>query len=144
MAFRLVGGMPENFAVQYPVTAGTAIAAGVVLAINGNVVETATASSTIHTIVAVSAEAIGTGPSLILGIPITGPGQIWEADTLNNTHATNQLFESAILATGGASIDNTAADVTGPTGVFTPFANIGAVTNKKVLGEFTRLQSTST
>lgn len=144
MAFRLVGGMPENFAVEYPVTAGTAIARGVVLAINGNVVEAAGASATIHTIMAVSAESIGTSPSKILAIPITGPGQIWEADTVNNTHASNQLLESCVLNSTGLLVDNTASDVTGPTGVFTILNNIGAVGDKKVLGEFTRLQSTST
>ena len=142
MAFKLVGGFPDNFAIQVPVTAGTAIAAGVVLAINGNVVETATASSTIHTIVGVSAEAITTSPSVILMIPITD-AQTWEAGCANNT-ASNQLFESAILATGGATIDNTGSDVTGPTGVFTPFAVVGLAADKKVLGQFTRLQSTST
>lgn len=144
MAFRLVSGMPENFAVQYPVTAGTAITAGTVLVINGNVVAAGDANATIHTIVAVAAESIGTAPAVILGIPITGPGQIWEADTVNDTHASNQLFESGILNSTGLLFNNTASDVTGATGVFTPFANVGAVGDRKVLGEFTRLQSTST
>lgn len=143
MAFKLRGGFPENFAVEYPITAGTAIAEGVVLEISGNVVATATGSSTIHTIVAVSAEAVGTSATSIKAIPIVGPGQIWEALCDNNT-ASNQLFESAILGSGAATIVNTSSDVTGPTGVFTPFAIVGAASDKKMLGEFCRLQSTST
>jgi hypothetical protein len=144
MAFKLRSGFPETQAFSYPVTAGTAITAGTVLVINGNVVAAADANATIHTIVAVAAESIGTGPSSILAIPILGPGQVWEADCVNNTHASNQLFESGILDSTGLLFNNTASDVTGPTGVFTPFANVGAVADKKVLGEFTRLQSTST
>lgn len=141
MAFKLVSGFPEHFAVECPVTAGTAIQAGEVLAINGNVLERATASSTIHTIWGVSAESISTSASAIKVIPITD-SQIWEADCKNNT-ASNQLFESAILEDHD-SLDNTSSDVTGPTGVFTPFALVGAAANKKVLGRFTILQSTST
>jgi hypothetical protein len=125
------------------VTAGTAIAEGTVLVINGNVVAKADANATIHTIVAVAAESIGTSPAVIKAIPIVGPGQIWEALCDNNT-AANQLFESAVLGSAGATITNTSSDVTGPTGVFTPFALVGAAADKKVLGEFTRLQSTST
>ncbi|OGJ58621.1 hypothetical protein A2635_03980 [Candidatus Peribacteria bacterium RIFCSPHIGHO2_01_FULL_51_9] len=143
MAFKLRGGMPENFAVELPVTAGVAIATGDLLDISGNVVQRATSSSTIHTIWGVAAETIGTGATTIKVIPITGPGQIWEADCTNDTHASNQLFESCAL-TDHAYLSNTASDVTGATGVFTPYANVGAVGNRKMLGEFTRLQSTST
>lgn len=142
MAFKLRGGFPDNFTIEVPVTAGTAIAQGVVLAISGNVVATATGSDTIHTIVGVSANAIGTAATSILMIPVTD-AQIWEVGTKNNT-AANQLFESAVLDTGAATIDNTSSDVTGPTGVFTPFAIVGAAGDKKMLGQFTRLQSTST
>lgn len=142
MGFRLRGGYPENFAMEGTVTAGTAVAAGDVLAINGNVLERATSSSTVHTIVGVAAETITVDDAKIKFIPIC-QGQIWEADTNANTHATNQLYESCAL-TDHDTLDNSGSDVTGATGVFLIMANVGAVADKKVLGEFTRLQSTST
>jgi hypothetical protein len=136
-----VGGTPESFDFEATVTAGTAIAAGDVLAINGNVLERATASSTIHTILAVASETISTSATKIK-VTLIRPGQIWEAATKNNTDAT-ELYESMIL-NDEASVDNTDSDVTGPTGIFTCLALVGATGDKKCLGEFTRLQSTST
>lgn len=141
MGFRLRGGFPDNFAIEMPITAGTAIQSGDLLDISGNVVQRATSSSTIHTIVGVAAESVSTAAALIKVIPVC-QGQIWEADTTNNT-AANQLLESCAL-TDHAYLSNTSSDVTGATGVFLPFALVGAVGDKKVLGEFTRLQSTST
>ena len=125
-----------------PIATGVAIAAGDLLDISGNVVQRATSSSTIHTIVGVAAETVSTTATTIKVIPVC-QGQIWLADCTNNTHASNQLFESCAL-TDHVTLSNTSSDVTGPTGVFLPFANVGGVTNKKMLGEFTRLQSTST
>ena len=141
MAFKLVGGFPDNFAIEMPVTAGVAIATGDLVAINGNVVERATSSSTVHTIFGVAAETISTSAALLKVIPVC-QGQLWEADCTNNT-AANQLLESCAL-TDHANLSNTSSDVAGATGVFLPLALVGAVGNKKVIGEFTRLQSTST
>lgn len=95
MAMRLVGGFPDNFTVEGTVTAGVAIAAGDILAINGNVVERATSSSTIHTIVGVAAELIGTAATKIKMIPFV-QGQIWEVDAASNS-ATTQRYESMVL-----------------------------------------------
>lgn len=142
MAFKLVGGFPESFAFVAPVTAGTAINEGDALAINGNVLERATASSTIHTLFGIARETITTAATEILVAPVC-QGQLFQGDMKNNTHATNQIFESAIFDTS-ATIDNTSSDVTGPTGIWLMLQPIGAVGDKKALGEFTRLQSTST
>lgn len=142
MAARLVGGFPDNFTVEATVTAGTAVAAGDILAISGNVLERATSSSTIHTIFGVAAETITTAASLIKVIPFV-QGQLWEMDCNSNTHASNQRFESYAL-TDHAKVANDSTDVTGATGVFFLVAPIGAVGDKKAIGEFTRLQSTST
>lgn len=141
MAFKLVGGYPENFAVEVPITAGVAIATGDLLDINGNVLQRATSSTTIHTVWGVAAETVSTAATAIKVIPVTD-SQIWEADCTNNT-AANQLFESCAL-TDHAYLSNTSSDVTGSTAVFTPFALVGAAATKKVLGRFTILQSTST
>lgn len=95
---RLVSGIGEDFAFEATVTAGVAIAEGDVLDVSGNVLQRATASSTIHTLVGVAAETITTTATLIRVIPIIGnETQIWEFDTKNNTHATNQTFENCIL-----------------------------------------------
>lgn len=141
MAAKLVGGFPENFTVEATVTAGTAIATGDILAINGNVLERATSSSTIHTIFGVAAETISTAATLIKVIPFC-QGQLWEVDTVNNTDST-ELYESMVL-TDHDTINNTDSDVTGPTGVFFCLGLKGATGDKKLIGEFTRLQSTST
>lgn len=141
MAFKLVGGFPDNFTLEGTVTAGTAIAAGDVLVINSNVLAQGAASATIHTIVGVAAETITTADTKIKYIPIT-QGQIWEAPTLNDT-ASTQLYESCILD-GCTTVNNTSTDVTGPTGVALIVGILGAVSDKRVLVELTRLQSTST
>ncbi len=142
MAFSLRGGFPENYTIELPVTAGVAIAVGDLLDIYGNVLRRATSSSTIHTIVGVAAETISTSDTLIKVILIS-PDQIWEADCNANTHASNQKLETYAL-TDYAHIANDSTDVTGATGVFTLMNNIGAVGDKRCLGQFVRLQSTST
>lgn len=142
MGFKLVGGFPDSFTVEAPVTAGVAIAEGDALDISGNVLQRATASSTIHTLFGIAAETITTAAALILVRPVC-QGQVYQGDMKNNTHATNQIFESAIFEDHD-SIDNTGTDVTGPTGIWLMLSPIGAVGDKKCLGEFTRLQSTST
>lgn len=142
MSFKLIGGYPESFVVSLPVTAGVAIAEGEAVDINGNVVQRTTASSTIHTLFGIARETITTAATSLLVAPVC-QGQLFEAATKNNTHATNQTMQSAIFDTQ-ASIDNTGADVTGPTGVFLILAPKGAVSAKLCIGEFTRLQSTST
>jgi len=141
MAAKLVGGFPDNYTVEATVTSGTAIAAGDILAINGNVLERATSSSSIHTVFGVAAETISTSATLIKVIPFC-QGQLWEVDTVNDTDSTER-YESMVL-TDHDTINNTDSDVTGPTGVFFCLGLIGATGNKKLLGEFTRLQSTST
>lgn len=141
MAFKLRGGFPDSFTVEAVVTAGVAIAEGDLLAINGNVLERATASSTIHTIFGVAAETITTADSLIKVIPVC-QGQLWEADAANNTDSTER-YESMVL-TDHDTINNTDTDSTGATAVFFNLGAIGATSDKRLLGEFCRLQSTST
>lgn len=138
MAFKLVGGTQEPFVVELPVTAGVAIAAGDLVDINGNVVQRATSSSTIHTIVGVAAETISTSATK-LKVQLIVPGQLWEAEAAAATAAT-QILESMAL-TDHDTVNNSDSDVTGPTGVFTCLAVVGS---SKLMGEFTRLQSTST
>jgi len=141
MAFKLIGGFPENFTIEATVTAGTAIAAGDLLDINGNVLQRATSSSTIHTIVGVAAETITTSDSKIKMIPVC-QGQLWEADVANST-ASTQLYESMVL-TDHDTVNNSETDSTGATAVFICLGLKGAAGDKKIIGEFTRLQSTST
>jgi hypothetical protein len=141
MAFKLVGGFPDSFSVEATVTAGVAIAEGDLLDINGNVLQRATSSSTIHTIVGVAAETITTTDTKIKVIPVC-QGQLWEADTVNTTDST-ELYESMAL-TDHDTINNSDSDVTGDTGVFLCLGFVGTSANKKIIGEFTRLQSTST
>ena len=142
MAMRLASGLPDNYVFPVgTVTAGVAIAEGDILAINGNVLERATSSSTIHTVVGVAAETITTAATSIKFVPFV-QGQLWIVDVANNT-ATDQLYESMAL-TDHDTVNNSGTDVSGATGVFTPFAVTGAAADRKLLGEFTRLQSTST
>lgn len=140
--FKLVGGFPESFVIEAPVTPGVAIQEGDLLAISGNVLARATSSSTIHTVFAVAAESISALAAVIKCRPIC-QGQLYEGAMTNNTHASNQTFESYAL-TDHANVANDSTDVGGPTGVFLLIAPIGAVADKRALGEFTRLQSTST
>jgi hypothetical protein len=140
MAFRLVGGFPDSFTFEATVTAGTAINAGDLLDVNGVVLQRATSSSTVHTIVGVAAESISTTDTLIKVIPVC-QGQIWEADCNTTWSASTERYDSYAL-TDCTKIANDGTDVTGPTGVFFVLGNAGTTT--KVIGEFCRLQSTST
>lgn len=142
MGMRRVGGI-DIAAFEYTVTAGTAIAEGDILAESGNVVQRATSSSTIHTISCVAAETITTSDTQIQCIPIvSGPIQLWEVDTANAT-ASTQLYENMAL-TDHDTVNNSGSDVSGATGVFHPLALVGAASDKKLLGYFTRLPVTST
>ena len=140
MAFKLRGGTPESFDFEATVTAGTAIAAGDLLDISGNVLQRATSSSTIHTIVGVASETISTSATKIK-VTLIRPGQIWEADC-NQTFAESTMRYESYALTDHTKIANDSTDVTGATGVFTVLAALPSTT--KCLGEFTRLQSTST
>lgn len=140
MSARLIGGTPDSYAVEVPVTAGTAIQAGDILDKSGNVVQRATASSTMMTLFGVAAESISTAATAIKVTRFV-PGQTWSVDTKNNT-ATNQLFEGAILQ-DHLTIDNTSSAVTGPTGVFTPFAFAGQTTDKILIGNFSTIGATT-
>ncbi len=142
MAFKLVSGWPEEDVHEGIVTAGTAIAKGDVLDKNGNVLQRATSSSTIHTIVGVADETISTSATKIKYIPIIPFSQMWEADAANST-ASTQLYENCIL-TDHDTLNNSGSDVTGPTGIFNILYTKGAATDKKVLGYFHRLGPTST
>lgn len=141
MAFKLIGGYPDNFTVEGTVTAGTAIAAGDLLDFNGNVLQRATSSSTIHTVFGVAAETITTTATRIKVIPLVD-GQIWEVDATNNA-ATTQLYEGMIL-TDHATVNNTDTTVTGPTAVFTMIGYAGATTAKRLIGQLHHLHPTST
>ncbi len=143
MAFKLVSGPGDDFAFEATVTAGTAIQQGEVLATNGNVLERATATSTIHTVFAVAAESISTAATKIKVIPIIpNMQQVWQCDTTNDT-ATTQRFESNIL-TDSATLNNTDTTVSGPTGIFTSIGFSGAVGDRKAIGFFNKLGVTST
>lgn len=142
MSFKLVGGWPEEDVENGVVTAGTAITKGKLLVVNGNVLAEADANATIHTIWGVADETIGTSAASIKYIPIIA-GQTWEADTTNNS-ATTQRYENCIIGANGGLVNNTDTTVTGPTGVFTIKEVRGAAADKKVLGQFNRLNVTST
>lgn len=140
MAFTLIGGTPESFDFEATVTAGTAIAAGDLLDINGNVLQRATSSSTIHTILAVAAETISTTATKIK-VTLIRPGQLWKA-TCNQTFVESTMRYESYALTDHTKIANDSTDVTGATGVFTVLAACPVTT--ECIGEFTRLQSTST
>jgi hypothetical protein len=143
MAFELISGPGDDFQVEATVTAGVAIAKGDVLAVNGNVLERATASSTVHSVFGVAGETISTADTKIKVIPIVpNAQQIWKCDTTNNT-ASTQRYENAVL-TDQATLNNTDSTVTGPTGIFTMLDFAGAAADKKAVGHFNKLSVTST
>jgi hypothetical protein len=141
MAISLIAGFPETQAIEGTVTAGTAIAEGDLLEYNGNVLQRATSSSTIHTLAGVSLETISTTDTEIKFAPLL-PGQLFEVDVANNT-ASTQRYESMIL-TDHDTINNTDTTVTGPTGVFKCLALTGAASDKKLIGTFHVSPQTST
>lgn len=141
MAVKYIGGMPESFSLQGTVSAGVAIQEGDILDSSGNVLQRATSSSTIHTVKGYAAKSISATDTVIEWKPFL-PGQIFEVDAQSNT-ATTQLYEGMVLQ-DHSKVNNTDSDVTGPTAVFEAWAIKGAAADKKLIGEFTRLPSTST
>lgn len=145
MAFKLISGPGDDFQFEATVASGTAIQQGDALDKIGasNVLQRATATSTIHTIFAIAGESISATATKIKCIPIIGSmQQIWEVATTNNT-ATTQRYQNAIL-TDTATLNNTGSDVTGPTGIFTMLDFAGVVADKKATGFFNKLGATST
>ena len=140
MSFRLVSKVSGSESRQGTVTAGTAIAAGEMLAINGNVLERATSASTIHTCVGVATETISTTATTILYTPIIA-GQRWSVDVANAT-AITQLYEGMILSDHD-TVNNTDTTVATQTAVFWCDGIEGAIGDKKLLGEFQKSKSTS-
>jgi hypothetical protein len=143
MAFELIGGWPEEDIREGIITAGTAIEKGRVLAISGNVLAEASASSDIHSIVGVSDEAVDTAATTIKYIPIVPFTQRWKFATTNATNA-NQRYENCILGANGGVVNNTGTTVSGPTGIVTLDNYIGATTDNICTGWFNRLGPTST
>lgn len=104
---------------------------------SANTVIAATASSTTNNLFGVIQKTVVSGEVLVEVIPIiAGPGQIWEADMTNDTHATNQLLEAMVIGANAGVINNTGTTVTINTGVFTLLRNVGVVTDKKGQGYF--------
>ena len=140
MSFKLVnGGNDQSGAtVRVAKTAETAMAKGDVVAwdIANNAVERATSSTTVLTLFGVCMEARVAGDTDVLVQPING-SQIWEADTANNTHATDQTGERCAL-TDHDTLNNSGTDVSthGGAAVARIIAPVGAVADKKALVMF--------
>ncbi len=141
MAAKLIGGFPDNYTVEATVTAGTAIATGDILDMNGNVLQRATSSSTIHTIFGVAAETITTAATTIKVIPFVD-GQLWEVEG-GTTIVAAMLYEGMVL-TDHDTVNNSNTTVTGPTAVFTMVGYAGAGSDKRLIGFFHHLHPTST
>lgn len=124
--------------VRVAKTTETAMAKGDALAVDitNNALERAVSTSTVLTMRAVCMETRVAGDADVLVILIDG-GQLWEADTTNNTHATNQTYERCAL-TDHVTVNNSGTDVSTHAGaaVGEIIAPIGAVGDRKILWRF--------
>ena len=119
--------------IEVAKTAETAMVKGEVLMVDraNNAVERGTSSMTTVTMFGVCMQTRTSTQETVEVVPFA-LGQIWEADTNADTHATNQTLERAAL-TDQLLLNNSASDVTGTTGCFVILKPIGAVGDRKVL-----------
>ena len=124
--------------VRVAKTTETAMAKGDVLVvdISNNALERATSTATVLTLRAVCMETRVAGDTDVL-VTFINNSQIWEADTANNSHASNQTFERCTL-TDHDTLNNSGTDVSthGGAAVGEIIAPLGEVADKKVLFRF--------
>lgn len=147
MAFKLirqVGGQTE--ASAYEMLGSGEILTGDVVqvlstqaaVIRANSKEASVTVSTIFAVAASSTAAGASGTTMIKVIPIVS-GQLWEADCASNT-ATNQIMCRNLISSASV-VTNSSTNTTTALGVFLVYNYIGAVSDKKVIGEFIRNSS---
>ena len=106
----------------------------------GEVKEASSSAGTTLNIECVIAETKTTESSnpLIKAIPIvSGASQLWVADCTNDT-AANQLNKAHALTDAG-TVNNTATTVATTSGVFVALKQIGAASDRKLLGYFVKV-----
>ncbi len=127
------GGMVPNTSTTY--TKDTLVD----LTFGSAYISESTSSSTTHTIFGIMTDkTVTTAASSPVNLDVVplgyGPQHLYIVDCTNNT-AANQLYARQAL-TNSSTIANTSSDTTGNTGVFVPIAQVGAATDKKLLGYF--------
>ena len=143
MAFKVATQSPNIPALEYRADASTSFTAGNVGyrdTSTGEIKEEASGAATTLTIECVIAKTETTGSSnpTIRAIPIiSGPAQLWIADCNANT-AANQLNKAHDLTDAG-TVDNTATHDSTTAGVFVALKQIGAASDKKLLGYFVKV-----
>lgn len=134
MAFKRIKGSDRGMIKR--AISSTAFAVGDLLQYSrtGAVVETASATTEVDNIAGVVAEATTTSDTYVLLQRIM-PGDVYEVGTINNSNAAHNYMRCIWGA--GHTVNNTGTDVATDTGIFMQTGVVGAVADKKIVGEFT-------
>jgi hypothetical protein len=100
----------------------------------------ATAATTTNNIYGVAMETVAASSSSLL-IAIITEAQKWTATTTSNTDSTWRYKRH--LLTDKATVANTSTDITDSTGIFLQTGEIGAVSNKVIIGKFLKTPGVS-
>lgn len=100
----------------------------------------ATASTTTNNIYGVAMETVVASSASLLICVIT-ERQTWKVDTTSNTSSTHR--EVRHILTDKATVANTATDVTTSSAIFLQTGEIGAASNKVIVGKFLKTPGVS-
>jgi hypothetical protein len=134
MAFKRIKGSDRGMIKRAISSTAFAIGDLVQYSRTGAVVESASATTEVDNIAGVVAEATTTADTYVLLQRIM-PGDVYEVGTINNSNAAHNY--QRMIWGAAHTANNTGTDVATDTGIFMQTGVIGAVADKKIVGEFT-------
>lgn len=144
MAFKPSSQSPNMPKVDYTADASTSFTQGSVGyrdTSTGEIKEDAgggeATTLTIECVIAKTETSAASNPTINAYPIISGPGQLWIADCTNNT-ASNQLNKAHALTSATAVANTSTTDAT-TAGVFVALKQVGAASDKKLLGYFVKV-----
>ena len=75
-------------------------------------------------------------------VAVITPEQEWEVDA-TNASVVNDKFQRMIIGAGAGVVNNTGTDVAGSTAIFQQTGVVGALSNKKLVGNFLKMSGIS-
>ncbi len=101
---------------------------------NVDVLPVSVGNGTPNSIYGVAMQTVTSAATTLL-IALIDPLQIWQATTTNNSNAAHNYLR-CIIGASAQIVNNTGSDVTGSTGIFQQIGVVGAVGDKRIVGNF--------
>ena len=98
-------------------------------------------NGTPNSIYGVAMETVTSAATSML-VAIIQPWQVWQVATTNNS-VVNDKFTRMIIGANPGTVNNTGTDVSGSTAIFQQTGVVGALTDKKIVGNFLKISGVS-